>query len=160
MVCGASDTGKSFIVEAIDFLLGATGSLRDIPERIGYDRLRLQLEAGAAGHSTLERSVSGRDFRHAGIYVTDDVPMSDDDTLKAAHRHNETDNLSGWLLNNIGLRGRRIKRNKAGATSSLSFRNLAHMAVVKENDIIKPGSPYQTGSTPELPANMPLSNYC
>ena len=38
VVCGASETGKSFIVEAIDFLLGAKSPLRDIPERVGYDR--------------------------------------------------------------------------------------------------------------------------
>ncbi len=37
VVCGASDTGKSFLVEVIDFLLGGGAELRDIPERVGYD---------------------------------------------------------------------------------------------------------------------------
>ena len=37
VVCGASDTGKSFIVEAIDYYLGGA-KLRDIPERVGYDK--------------------------------------------------------------------------------------------------------------------------
>lgn len=31
---GASNTGKSFIVEAIDFMLGGKPPLRDIPERV------------------------------------------------------------------------------------------------------------------------------
>ena len=35
VICGASDTGKSFIVEAIDFLLGAKDPPRHIPERDG-----------------------------------------------------------------------------------------------------------------------------
>ena len=35
VICGASDTGKSFIVESIDFLLGAK-KMKDIPERTGY----------------------------------------------------------------------------------------------------------------------------
>jgi DNA repair ATPase RecN len=62
VVCGASDTGKSFIVEAIDFLLGAKGPLRDIPERVGYDRERLTLETLNSGTFTLERSTSGGNF--------------------------------------------------------------------------------------------------
>ncbi|MGC1349937.1 MAG: hypothetical protein WA858_09170 [Xanthobacteraceae bacterium] len=32
-------TGKSFILEALDFMLGAGADLRDIPERVGYDRI-------------------------------------------------------------------------------------------------------------------------
>ena len=39
VIYGASNTGKSFIVEAIDFMLGGKPPLRDIPERVGYDRL-------------------------------------------------------------------------------------------------------------------------
>jgi AAA15 family ATPase/GTPase len=38
---GASNTGKSFIVEAIDFMLGGKPPLRDIPERVGYDLVLL-----------------------------------------------------------------------------------------------------------------------
>jgi hypothetical protein len=41
---GASDTGKSFVVNAIDFMLGGKGPLPDIPEREGYDRVLLGIE--------------------------------------------------------------------------------------------------------------------
>ena len=46
VVYGASNAGKSFIVEAIDFMLGGGQALRDIPERVGYDRVLLGLAAG------------------------------------------------------------------------------------------------------------------
>ena len=36
VICGASETGKSFIVETIDFMLGQQEPVRDIPERDGY----------------------------------------------------------------------------------------------------------------------------
>lgn len=39
---GAAETGKSFLLEAIDFMLGGGSALRDIPERIPYDTLLLQ----------------------------------------------------------------------------------------------------------------------
>jgi DNA repair ATPase RecN len=35
VIYGASETGKSFIVEALDFMLGSSTELRDIPERVG-----------------------------------------------------------------------------------------------------------------------------
>jgi DNA repair ATPase RecN len=35
LVRGPSDTGKSFIADAIDFMLGAN-ALKEIPERDGY----------------------------------------------------------------------------------------------------------------------------
>jgi len=38
---GSSDTGKTFLVEAIDFMLGGGEELRDIPERDGYDHILL-----------------------------------------------------------------------------------------------------------------------
>ena len=33
VIYGASECGKSFVVEAIDFMLGGKQQLRDIPER-------------------------------------------------------------------------------------------------------------------------------
>ena len=44
VICGASETGKSLIVESIDFMLGQKDPVRDVPEREGYDKIRMQLE--------------------------------------------------------------------------------------------------------------------
>jgi len=35
VIYGASETGKSFILESIEFMLGGSENLRDIPERVG-----------------------------------------------------------------------------------------------------------------------------
>ena len=48
VVCGASDTGKSFLVEAIDFLLGGK-DLRVIPELVGYEKARIAIESSEKG---------------------------------------------------------------------------------------------------------------
>ena len=45
VICGASETGKSYIAESIDFMLGQELPVRDIPERAGFDRLRLKIES-------------------------------------------------------------------------------------------------------------------
>src|SRR6202043_3829677 len=41
---GAAETGKSFLLETIDFMLGGGSPLRDIPERIPYDTVLLHGE--------------------------------------------------------------------------------------------------------------------
>ncbi|MCB1882102.1 MAG: AAA family ATPase, partial [Gammaproteobacteria bacterium] len=41
VIYGSSETGKSLIVESIDFMLGQKDPVRDVPERKGYDRIRL-----------------------------------------------------------------------------------------------------------------------
>jgi DNA repair ATPase RecN len=63
VICGASETGKSFIVETIDFMLGQEDPVRGIPERDGYDRIRLAIESTSLPPLTLDRSVEGGNFR-------------------------------------------------------------------------------------------------
>ena len=145
VICGASDTGKSFIVEALDFLLGGTAPLRDIPERVGYDRALIGIETAKQELFTFERSVKGGNYRrYEGLIKEDNLKEKATD-LKATHDHDREDNLSGWLLSNIGLLGLRIQKNQSGKTQSLSFRNLARLTIVQENDIIKRESPFLTG---------------
>src|SRR5436190_138866 len=60
---GSSDTGKTFLVEAIDFMLGAGDKLKDIPERVGYDRVLLGITTATGKDYTLQRSINGGSFR-------------------------------------------------------------------------------------------------
>jgi len=43
VICGASDTGKSFLAESIDFMLGGA-ELRDIPERTPFGEVEFDLD--------------------------------------------------------------------------------------------------------------------
>ena len=145
VIYGASETGKSFILEAIDFMLGASSTLRDIPERVGYDRIFLGVEDDTSQQMTLERSVSGGQFRlYDGLHTS--VPEGIESTVLAA-KHNPTreDNLSTFLLTKIDLAGKRVRRNASGDTNRLSFRHLAHLCLIPEGDIQKRGSPIETG---------------
>ncbi len=145
VVCGASDTGKTFLIEVIDFMLGGTTALRDLPERVGFDRVRISLEDGENNAYTLERAAEGGGF---GLYdgVLDDVIQTTGVTpLKAKHKHSTEDNVSGWLLARIGLLGKSLRKNKLGVTRSLSFRDMARLVVIDENEIIRSSSPFLSG---------------
>lgn len=145
VICGASDTGKSFIVEALDFLFGGNDPLRDIPERVGYDRARMAIETAQHGIFTLERSVEGGNYRLFTGLIGESANGEKFITLSSRHTHDQVNNLSGWLLSQIGLLGRRIRRNQQGETRSLSFRNLARLTIIQENEIIKQISPFLSG---------------
>ncbi len=145
IICGASDTGKSFIVEAIDFLLASKGPLRDIPERIGYDRARLVLQPTDNEVFTLERSTSGGDFRlFNGTWLTG-VPDVEEISLRQTHTPGRDDTLSKHLLSAIGLADQYVQKNQQGETQSLSFRNLIKLVLVQESEITKQSSPILSG---------------
>lgn len=141
VVCGASDTGKSFLAESIDYMLGGS-ELREIPERAKYAEVELDLGISDGESCRLRRATSGGNFTLIDL----DAPGSTSIVLKQAHTHSKTDNLSGFLLEKIGLLGRRILKNGTKATTrSLSFRDLARLVIVQEGEIQQRGSPFWSG---------------
>ncbi|MBJ6720326.1 AAA family ATPase [Bacillus sp. PR5] len=150
VICGASDTGKSFLAESIDFMLGGS-TLKEIPERAGYGEAALELATSLGENWLLQRATSGGDFKLTDLNIKGAEPT----ILKQSHAHDRTDNVSGFLLGKIGLLGKRIlKSSTKGTTQSLSFRNLARLVIVQEGEIQQSGSPFWGGQftlkTPEL----------
>lgn len=142
VICGASDTGKSFLADSIDFMLGGS-VLKEIPERAKFDQISLSLATIGDKDFKLQRSTSGGNFKVFDLNEDDELESV---TLKQNHAHNKTDNLSGYLLDKIGLFGKRILKSKAkGTTQSLSFRNLARLVIVQESEIQQTGSPFWSG---------------
>ncbi len=141
VVCGASDTGKSFLAESIDFMLGGS-ELRDIPERTPFGEIQFDLDVTSGEKWRFYRLTSGGNFKAQNLLNEDD----ENKILKEKHAHDKTDNLSGFLLDKIGLLGKRILRSKKnGTTQSLSFRNIARLAIVQEGEIQQTGSPFWGG---------------
>lgn len=141
VVCGASDTGKSFLAESVDFMLGGA-ALREIPERTPFGEIQFDLDVTSGEHWRFYRSTAGGNFKLQNL----DDPDGDEEVLRKDHGHGKTDNMSGFLLDKIGLLGKRILRSKKnGTTQSLSFRNLARLAIVQEGEIQQSGSPFWGG---------------
>jgi hypothetical protein len=144
---GASEVGKSFTIDAIDFMLGGKPPLRDLPERVGYDRIYLGVETLAGEEFTLSRRVEGGAFlAFEGLHQNE--PPQGTAQVELADQHNERNdtNLSAYLLKRCALDGKRVRRNKYGETNSLSFRNLARLLVVDETEIIARRSPLSDGN--------------
>jgi hypothetical protein len=147
IVYGASDTGKSFLVEAVDFMLGGKPPLRDIPERIGYDRVLLGIETFAGEAYTIFRSIDGGRFLlYPGLHVGMPAEGLEGRDLAEQHSDRGADNLSTFLLEKSNLSGKRVRKNKRGDTNSLSFRHVARLMIVTETEITDQRSPLSDGN--------------
>lgn len=142
VICGASDTGKSYFAETIDYMFGGS-ELKPIPETDGYDKITIIVKIKNEKY-VICRAIVGGDFSLSKINTQGKV----DSTLilSSKHEHNKTDNLSGFLLNIIGLLGKRILFSKTNYTTrSLSFRNIARLSIIQDEEIQTKGSPFWDG---------------
>ena len=122
------------------------GTLADIPEREGYDRVLLGIENLGGESFTIHRSASGGAFTlFSGLFqgFPEEAPGCE---LREQHSDAKDDNLSSFLLEQVGLKGRRLRKNARGETVSLSFRHLARLAIVDEEEIIQKRSPLSDGN--------------
>ena len=147
---GSSDTGKTFLVEAIDFMLGAGDALKDIPERAGYDRVLLGLTVAGKDY-TLHRSINLGAFRlFEGLLQ--DVPdnAKAGTKLSAGNNPGNLKNLPNWLLHGIEMKNAEILYSaEKGTTKSLGFRALAHLCIIPYPRITTAKSPILTGQWTE-----------
>ncbi|GGP32450.1 hypothetical protein GCM10018980_68340 [Streptomyces capoamus] len=143
VIYGASDTGKSFIVEAIDYMLGAS-SLKEIQEADGYTRILLGLRLADGQTVTLSRAPDDNKVEiHSGdVRALTTAPP--EKTLNIRHSATSENNLSRYLLKLIGADGRNLLKNQRGDRVSLSFRHLAHLCVISETQMAAPRSPVLT----------------
>lgn len=141
IITGSSDTGKSFAVECLDFMLGATTRPREIPEVRPYEQVALEIESAAGEVLTLERSLGGGQVRCYPVSyaeITNETPF---EKLGAKHNPRSEATLSFRLLALCGLAGRMLRQNVRNDTRPVSIRNVAKLVLVDEERVITRKSP-------------------
>lgn len=138
LIYGASNTGKSFALKALDFMLGAGRELPNIQERRPYNKVWLDLTLSAGRVLKLERGILGGAFTlHEGEAASS--------TLNPRHDANNPANLSSFLLAEMGSAGRKISVDQAGTHGNLTFRDIAGIVLTDEIAIQSERSPIQSG---------------
>lgn len=145
LLFGASNTGKSFMVKVLDFMLGSSRALPEISERDGYDRAWLSLTMPSQGDVTLMRPLAGGAFElHTG-HVSSVERGKNVRALSARHDRSNDDNLSQLLLNELGFGNKYIAVDANGKKRSLSFRDIVRFCLVDETIIQSETSPVEAG---------------
>jgi hypothetical protein len=143
VIVGASDTGKTYIFELIDFLLGATKVPEAIPEARGFDHATLEIAPRNEEPFRIKRALVGGEFELT-TRLSDPASMTTV-VLNARHSAGNEATLSGYLLARIGLGDKFVSTDNHGTKSSLSFRDVSRLVLVNEERIIQRRSPILTG---------------
>jgi hypothetical protein len=150
---GASNAGKSFAVKAIDFLLGSSRPLPEIAERKEFDKAWLAIHGPMSGDATLMRALAGGALElHGGHVDLTSEQKSNGRYLSARHDHTNPDNVSQFLLDELGFGSRFIAVDANGKKRSLSFRDLAKFCITDETAIQAEISPAESGQYPTVTA--------
>ena len=145
VIHGPSDTGKSFIVDAIDFVLGAK-ELKEIPERNGYSRVLLGIQLPSGDRITLARSVDGGGVALYRSDVRVEPSSPPDETLAAKHSSATTANVSRFLLEQVSLDEQQVRKNSRNDTNMLSFRDLTRLCLIGETEMQAETAPGLSGN--------------
>lgn len=139
VITGPTGTGKSFIFDCINYMLGGKSLDRVPPEATKYDKIFLEVLSNNK-YFTLERATKG------GQYKLYDSNFEEKDTkesklLLTKHDKNNEDNISTLLLGFCNLDSKEIRFNSKGKKVSLSFRDICHLSLIPETEITKLESP-------------------
>ena len=129
IVCGPSDTGKSYIVECIDYIFGSSNI--PIDEREGYDRVKMVVETE---HGTVSAE---RYFNTKKVTVSSSDPRVESGEYSTRAGNKLSANTDLWLRL-IGIEERHtVIWKKTYEKSSLTWRYFLHMFLIKEDKVIQ-----------------------
>jgi predicted ATP-dependent endonuclease of OLD family len=123
VISGASNAGKSFIFNALDFACGAAGPLGRIPESDGYNEVEVVIEDSEGIQFSLRRSSAGGGYHLVNLNEPELQPI----ILGERFNRSDPNNISSFLLKLTGLEGKKVRKNAENELQDLSFRNLSHL---------------------------------
>ena len=156
VIFGTSDTGKTFIFQCIDYMLGSTKPPKSIPESKGYDFIRLVIETYKGDEHTLERDLREKNG---------DVRLIDKDSnviRKLKLRNNSKSNketISDFLLTICNILNKKIRKNAENKLMNLYFQELKRYFIVDEVNIIKEDSLLLSGQYQDKTLNKNVFRY-
>lgn len=141
VVSGDSDTGKSYILRCIDFVLGADEMTKVIEEAAGYDRVLLEFENDKNEFLTLARPLGGGDIL---VYSQPIEAIHNGGATVAARRRGKSTapDVSSVVLPFAGMPDEgKLRSSGEGKTTRLTVRVLLPVFLVDETAIIAERSP-------------------
>ncbi len=127
IVCGPSDTGKSYVAECIDYLFGSDKIRFD--QNMGYDNVKMIVATGN-GRITLDRQLNTKKIR---VHSTDH-------NIESGYYGigNQKNNINDLWLRLIGIEGEHhIIKNSRFDKQRLTWRTFLHMFFVKESNVFQ-----------------------
>ncbi|MEI8389300.1 MAG: AAA family ATPase [bacterium] len=145
VISGASNTGKSYVFECINFLLGTAKKPRNAKRSTGYTSAFLEIEKSDGTFITLKRRLNGGNFSLYNCKIDDITSNIEPKILLADNIQGRKDTISYFLLSLIEFNDKLIKKNMQGETLNFSYRDIAHLTLIDETRITTENSPVFSG---------------
>ncbi|WP_353953560.1 hypothetical protein V6K52_09155 [Knoellia sp. S7-12] len=139
VVHGASDTGKSYLLDLIDFVFGSQADIRVLPEAKEFTAVEMVCQVSESeGLETFRRRFDSKTIER----VSED---SSSRSLKTRHSVSASDNISRLMLAAMGADEWVVIRNQNGDTDTVSFRDVLHLVLGDEDGVLGKAPPFSSG---------------
>ncbi|CAL6172207.1 AAA family ATPase [Vibrio alginolyticus] len=156
IVHGASNTGKSLLIEAIDYMFGSEELKEVKPESEKYSEVAMQLYLNSKPY-TVFRKWPSNSFEIYHDFVEEKDGANFYSYFKVGKETKTVKNISDFYLS--GLRDVEISSNLYGEKSSLTIRLLSRVFFSSEEKIISSNSPIVVGDTSEDSKNKNIFKF-
>ena len=141
LIAGPSDSGKSYIYQCIDYLLGSEKCPKDIPESKGYSEAFLQIRTNDNRVFTLSRNLKSPSKVNLTESEYEKHRVSTKRVLGEKNNTLNGENISEFLLGLMGVKDVFLKVNASNKIRKISFRDITQLVLIDETRIITEGSP-------------------
>jgi hypothetical protein len=159
VVSGDSDTGKSYMLRCVDFVLGADEMTKVIDEAAGYDRVLLEFENEKNEFLTLGRPLGGGDVL---VYRQQIAAMHNEGETVASRRRGKSTapDVSSIVFPFAGMPAEgKLRSSGEGKTTRLTVRVMLPILLVDETAIIAERSPVLGDATFDETARKRMFSY-
>lgn len=144
VIAGASETGKSYAFQCIDYALGAGKAPKKIREAAGYQTVALRLVVRATNERyEIQRSLAGGEVLLRKVAADGSVDAGE--ILAAKHSKENPDTISGRLLQWCKLWDKKVRTNDRGDQRTLSFRDVSRLIMGNETRLFDERPPQFSG---------------
>lgn len=140
ILSGESDTGKSYLVHCLDFILGAKAMKKRFEKANRYSELLVEFENSDGQKLTLRRALAGGNLQ-AYYSSIDDALGAGKKVLPKRAARSKDDDVSAILFPFAGISEAQLRKNVRGELQRLTIRTLLPLILVDEKSIIADGSP-------------------
>lgn len=140
ILAGESDTGKSYLISCLDYILGAEKLKKKPKEAAAYTHLFVEFENSKNKVLTLTRALDGGKL--AAHYVPIHSIDGKGESIAPGRKGKSTGpDVTSILFPFAGIKEAKLRKNARGATQRLSIRTLAPLFLIDEVSIIDEFSP-------------------
>ncbi len=159
IISGPSNTGKTYIFQCLNYMLGGSKSPKKIKQAQQYSHCYLEIESSTGDVYTLKSDLVGGAFHLFSADLETSLEKAHYEVLKRKHDDVEQDNVSQFLLSLCNLKSKKLKTNADGKKRGLSFRDLVKLTMVEETKITTDKSPIVTGQYVTIPVEKSVFKF-